>query len=362
MPLVVISIAFLVTFFLMPLIIRVFTAINLLDAPDRRKIHKTSTPSLGGIAIFTGIILSLFIVLPFSELANYKFLLAGMILLFILGVRDDISSLQARHKLVIQGLSAFLVVQYAGIRLEGLYGLFGVEELPMYLSIGLSIFIIMAMSNAFNLIDGIDGLAGSIGILASGFLGLWFYSSGHETLAIISLSITSAVLAFLFFNWYPSKIFMGDTGSIFIGFMLTVLLYSFINISSAGTGDGFVVISSPVAVATSLLIVPIYDTLRVFILRLLSGGHPFVPDKRHIHHVLLKQGFDHAQATLLLVALNLAIMVGTLALQEFGNSLLLIGQLSMAIVFGITFDTRLRFRIKNAKQISQREFTISKSA
>lgn len=299
-----IAIPFLLTFFTLPIIIRVFKAINFMDAPDRRKIHKINIPSLGGIAIYLSILLTIAFVIPFNELYSHKFLIAGLIVALILGVRDDISSLYANQKLVVQTLAASLAVFYADIRLTGFYGILGIGEINEILAGIISVFVIVVITNSFNLIDGIDGLAGSLALLASTLFGVWFLLLGDEFYSILCFSVASAFAAFLYFNWQPSKIFMGDTGSLVTGFLLTCIAFQFINSSHALESENLLKFDSYVAVALSLLIIPIYDTLRVILIRLYAGRSPFTPDKNHIHHVLLKQGFSHSNASLILIMFN----------------------------------------------------------
>jgi UDP-N-acetylmuramyl pentapeptide phosphotransferase/UDP-N-acetylglucosamine-1-phosphate transferase len=228
--------AFLFAFFALPIIIKVFKSLDLLDIPDRRKIHLNSKPSFGGLAIFLGIILALLIAVPFESLQANKFLLSGMLFTFLLGFRDDISSLQAVHKLTVQTFAAFLVVYYGDISINSFHGLFGIEEINTFFAVGLSIIIIVGISNAFNLIDGIDGLAGSTTLIASLFFGAWFIYSGNLFFTVLSISLASATAAFLLFNWQPARLFMGDTGSIFIGFTLAIMAIQFINTANT-VGD-----------------------------------------------------------------------------------------------------------------------------
>jgi UDP-N-acetylmuramyl pentapeptide phosphotransferase/UDP-N-acetylglucosamine-1-phosphate transferase len=171
------AISFLLTILLLPVIIRFFLAINLLDIPEKRKVHMHGTPSMAGIAIFFSAMVTLLFIVPLVELAAHKYVIAGAVLTFLLGFRDDISSLQAKHKLAIQTLAAFLVVELSGLRFDSLYGLFGVYEIPYLVGSAISIFFIVSLSNAFNLIDGIDGLAGVVSVLVLVFLGSWFIHS-----------------------------------------------------------------------------------------------------------------------------------------------------------------------------------------
>lgn len=359
-------IAFLLTFILLPIIIKVSRSIDLLDAPDRRKIHSVSTPSLGGIGIFIGFILSMMISISFSELAELKYFLGGIVLIFILGIRDDVSSLQAKHKLAVQILSAVLVVYFSQIKLTGLYGILGIFDLPVGVAGILSVFMIVALTNSFNLIDGIDGLAGSLGVLILSVLGWIFLELGDMSLAVICLSVSGSLIAFLFFNWYPSKVFMGDTGSMLLGFITSVLTIVMINhVTSTEVPLNFQ-ISSPVALGVAVLIVPIYDTFRVFIIRFYNGKSPLAPDRNHIHHALLKLGINHSRASLALIALNVVIIsISFLLNNSLGNGMLILIQLLIAVCFGASIDLigrRKKYLGLSSKVKPPKSLYISKSA
>ncbi len=357
LPLVIIT-SFLVTLTLIPVVIRVFKSINVLDKPDSRKIHSIETPSLGGIAMFVGLILALLFSVPFLELANEKFFLAGIILIFLLGVRDDLSSLQANHKLIVQLFAACLVVFLMDIKISGLNGLFGVNSFGWYFDEIFTIIVIAIMTNAFNLIDGIDGLAGSIGLLISIIFCFLFTYVGDQFSAVIALGISGATLAFLIYNWYPSKVFMGDTGSMMLGFILTVLFIRFLSIPADITGQ-----VSPVALVLSLFVLPTYDTLRVFMIRFFTGKHPLSPDRNHIHHVMLKLGFNHGQATILLVAYNLLFFITTFLLQSMGELWLILGMSLITVSIGIMLDRKVikREAARTASLYSDR-MNVSKTA
>jgi UDP-N-acetylmuramyl pentapeptide phosphotransferase/UDP-N-acetylglucosamine-1-phosphate transferase len=344
-----ITTAFLVAFSVMPIVIRVFRSLNLLDAPDKRKIHTVSTPSLGGIAIYLAFMIALVFFVPLQELSQVKFLLLAIFLLFILGVRDDISSLQALDKLTIQIFSALLVVFIADIRFSSLHGFMGVDALPVGVAEFLSIFVIVGLTNAFNLIDGIDGLAGSVSFLVFCFFGWWFFAAGETILAFICVTIAAAVLGFLFYNWAPSKIFMGDTGSLVLGFTLAVMMIQFVevNYSVSALLQNEMKMQSPIAFSFALLIVPVYDTLRVFIIRFMSGRSPLSPDKNHIHHILLKLDCSHSRSTLILLAFNSLAVATAWFGQALGNNWLTLIILITAFSFGSFLDYRLKRKISN---------------
>ena len=331
-----IAISFFVTLTLMPAIIRVFRSIGLLDKPDKRKIHSVSTPSLGGIAIFSGILIALIFSISIADMAYEKYFLAGTVLIFLLGVRDDLSSLMAYHKLIIQIFSAFLVVYLGGVKIEGFNGLFGVSNFPWFFDEIFSVFVIVVMTNAFNLIDGIDGLAGSIALIISAFLGWAAFQSGNYTDANFAFAISGASLAFLLYNWYPSKVFMGDTGSMVFGFMLTTLMMKFLVTPVPPS-----VIVAPVATSLALFVLPVYDTLRVLIIRFYMGRPPLQPDRNHIHHVLLKLGLNHAQSTICLISYNAAAIFFAVAFQAIGELWIMLIMTITTIGVGALLDRKL---------------------
>jgi len=184
--------------------------------------------------------------------------------------------------------------------------------------------------NAFNLIDGINGLAASIGVLTAAAFGVWFYESGRGDFAVLSAALSGALVAFLYYNLTPARIFMGDTGSLLIGLTLSILSISFIESNRVWQADWS--IQSVPAVAVGVLIIPLFDTLRVFTLRLLRGKSPFSPDKTHIHHLLLETGLSHTQSTFLLVLVNLVFIGIAYGLQGIGTLYLLLILLILAVL------------------------------
>lgn len=352
-----IATSFLVSLTLMPVIIRIFRSIDLLDRPDKRKIHSISTPSLGGIGIFIGILFALLISVSFSDLASQKFFLGGTILIFLLGVRDDLSSLMAQHKLVVQIFAASLVVFFGDVKIEGFNGLFGVESFPWFFDEIFSVFVIVVMTNAFNLIDGIDGLAGCVALIVSTFLGWAAYQSGQAIEAALAFSIAGASLGFLMHNWYPSKIFMGDTGSMVFGFMLTALMIKFLTTPAPPS-----IVVAPVATSLALFVLPVYDTLRVMFIRFFTGKHPLAPDRNHIHHVLLKLGLNHAQSTSCLSIYNVAIISFAVLFQAIGELWIMLIMSIITITIGALLDRKvIRREAKRLAKIIPPEIKLSET-
>jgi len=298
-------IAFLITFLFMPVIITFFKKKNIYDNPGRRKIHKGKKPSMGGIAIFAGFVIASLIQLSGAALVEYKYLFSGILIVFIVGLRDDLIPIKPRYKLLGQLLAAGMVVGLNDIALKSFYGLLGITDVPYVIAVGLSVFTIVVITNSYNLIDGLDGLAGSIGTLALVSFGTYFYLADNLPMAGICFMLAGAILAFLRFNWAPSKIFMGDTGSLFIGFTLAVVAIYFIDFNYNLPRSSPFRFTASVGTAVAFLAMPLFDTLRVFISRALKGRSPFSPDKTHIHHLIMRLGYNHGQTTTIIISIGL---------------------------------------------------------
>lgn len=355
--------AFLITFLIFPVFIKVFKKRNFLDAPGGRKIHTVQTPSMGGLPIFIGFAISLLIWMPFEQLREIKYVISALTIMFIIGFRDDLINLRAFQKLFGQIAAMLIIVAVCDIRLMSLYGLFGVYEIPLVVSYALSAFTIIVITNAYNLIDGIDGLAGSVGTICSLFFGIWFYLVGANAYAFISFAILGGLLAFLQFNWAPSKVFMGDTGSLMIGFFLSIVTIKFIDLNynlQAAHPFRFDAFIGP---AIAVLIVPLYDTLRVFIKRMLRGKSPMHPDRTHLHHILLRLGCNHAQATGILVTVNIIFVLLALVLKGFPDMVVLPALIITALTLGTITELIFKSMIEKRKEeLKERNRTYRKEA
>lgn len=321
--------AFTLTYFAIPSIIHIAKAKNLYDVPCDRSSHTEITPSLGGVAIFAGLIFSITLWTPFAEFNGLQYILCAFIIIFLIGTKDDISPISPYKKLAGEILAASIIVFKGGIKLTSLYGIFGIFALPEWASICLSIFTILVIINAFNLIDGINGLSGSIGVLITTILGVWFYLVDHNELAIMAFATAGATVAFLKYNYSPAKIFMGDTGSLLLGLIGSILAISFIEMHQFLPHHPYAFDSAP-AVAVGILILPLFDTLRVFITRAAKGKSPLHPDRTHIHHLLIDAGLSHMQATTILVFVNTAFILMVVCFQHIGNVNLIIMTLGLA--------------------------------
>jgi len=349
------STAFLIGFLLTPIVILFLKKMEFVDSPGGRKIHNGFIPSMGGIAFVLATFVSVLAWLDSQLIMEIRFLLAAFGLMFFVGLRDDMVNMSAFQKLAGQFISAYLVVVMADIRLTGLYGFFGVYDIPLWVSYGISFFTILVLTNSFNLIDGLDGLAGSISLVTFLFLGWWFLEADLMSYSVFSFILVGAILSFLVYNWHPAKIFMGDTGSLSLGFALAVLTILFIDKNGTMANFEGWKFNAPIASGIALLIIPIYDTTRIFIKRMLKGKSPMEPDKSHVHHFLLRMGLRHDQVTLNLVFIKIGFISLIFLGSSFNDYVMLPLVILIAVVLGLRLDS---LTLKRVKQIYKKAPTI----
>ena len=313
-----VGLSFVITYILIPPIVRVARAKNLYDSPGRRKPHKNDVPTLGGAAIFAGLVLAMTLFVDGKLAYQLRYFVAAAIIIFYIGIKDDILGLGPVKKLVAQILSAIIITVPAHLRFTSLHGFLGIQHIPDAYSVVLTVFVIIVIINSFNLIDGIDGLAALTGIITSSAFGIWFWLSGNYSYTIMAGALAGALLAFLRFNISAggNKIFMGDTGALLIGLVLAILAIRF-NEANVEEDIPWRLTSAP-AVSIGILVLPLFDTLRVFSLRMYRGDSPFRADKQHLHHRLLRLGLSHLQSTLILAGFNIVFIVIAFLLDPIG--------------------------------------------
>ena len=318
------SISFAVVYFAVPKIITVAKTKKLFDVPTKRSANQEKIiPNLGGIAIFAGIYISTIICLEGLDATKIIGLLLVTVIMFLMGLQDDIIGLSAGKKLMGQLCVAMYLIIVCNIRLTNLHGIFGVNEINYGLSLVITLFAIIGLINAFNLIDGIDGLAAGIGTLISSVYGFLFLYFGQMEYAVVSFSISGALVSFFFFNVFGTnnKIFMGDTGSLTLGVLFAILTIWFNEIIPT-QGVNNLVWTSP-AISLAIMIVPVIDSLRIIYIRIMQGKSPFSPDMNHIHHQLIKINSNHLRASISMVLVNLIIICLSLGLINIlGNTIL----------------------------------------
>lgn len=324
--------AFTLTYNSIPSIIRIANKKRLFDDPNERSSHAVSTPSLGGIGIFAGVLFSVILWTPFEEFGNLQYILCAFVIMFLIGISDDLDPLTPSKKLVGQIMAAAILVFKSDVKITSLYGILGISTLPEPMAILLSIFTILVIINAFNLIDGINGLSGGMSTLIGFGFGYWFFVVGNLQLAIVSFSLVGSCVAFLKYNWTPAKIFMGDTGSLFLGLIVSILSIKFIEMHNVLPSNHPFAINAAPAVAIGIIILPLFDTLRVFTIRAMQGRSPMSPDRNHLHHLLIDYGFSHMSASGVLVATQAAFIALSLYFQQIGNISLILLICFLAIV------------------------------
>ncbi|MCR9155017.1 MAG: undecaprenyl/decaprenyl-phosphate alpha-N-acetylglucosaminyl 1-phosphate transferase [Bacteroidetes bacterium] len=296
--------AFLITFFSIPAIIRLSLVKKLYDQPDQRKHHSQRISPLGGIAIFGGLLLSFVFFTAHLANATLNSVLVALIILFITGVKDDLYPLVPYKKLLGQLMAVGVVVIQGDIRLVQLYGLFNIYELPYWSSLSLSFLFFIGIINSFNFIDGINGLSSLLSILVSTVYTFLFIALDQALFITLSLCIIGAQLAFLPYNLLKAKIFMGDTGSMIMGFFAALLSIYFLQ-TNALMEDQILEHIDAMLFAFAILILPILDSARVVFIRVfIKKVSPLKADRNHLHHVLLDIGLSHWQATLWLIGTN----------------------------------------------------------
>lgn len=268
----------------------------LIDIPDERKVHVRAVPRVGGVAIALGTFLPLLLWLPMTQ--EYVAFLLALALVFLFGLIDDWRELTYGWKFLGQILPVLIVVLYGGVRVEYL-PLAGLEAIPDYISIPITIVALIGVTNAVNLSDGLDGLAGGLSLLTLVGVAIMAYLANGDQLVMVSLALMGGLMGFLRYNTYPARIFMGDGGSQFLGFSAGVLVI----ILTQQVHEAM----SPV-VALFLLGIPILDTLAVMSQRIIEGRSPFSPDKNHIHHKLLALGLDHYEAVFIIYVAQAAMV------------------------------------------------------
>lgn len=284
-----------------PVIITISKLKDLMAEIELRSSHEQSTPTLGGVAIFASTLIGYFLWDNPNEGHELHLSVSALIILFFLGIKDDILILSPKKKLLIQIASSLMLITLGDVRINNLYGLFGITEIPYVISLVFTTFIFISVINAINLLDGIDGLAGMVGILSSLIFAWLFYDLKLYSFATMAVSLGGALIGFLRFNWSKkNKIFMGDTGSLIVGFLLSFFAVKYIVYNSQYLYNPALGYDAPM-LTIIILILPLFDTLRMFTKRILSGQSPFVGDRNHLHHLLIDNGLSHQQAT---IALN----------------------------------------------------------
>jgi UDP-GlcNAc:undecaprenyl-phosphate/decaprenyl-phosphate GlcNAc-1-phosphate transferase len=321
--------AFTVSLIAIPLLISFIKKYRLYDVPNARKEHVAPIPTMGGIAIFAGMTMALFCWFPFSNEAPQICFFLSILILLALGIMDDLKDLSAKYKFIVQtGLAVLIAL--SGIRITSFDGLLGIYELPLMAQYFFTVLAIVGITNAFNLIDGIDGLAGGLGFMSLVTLGIFLTANGDMNTALIAFALAGGIFAFLYFNLNPARIFMGDTGSLLLGFAIAVLSIRLMQVNVQVANPLF---PHALIFVAGVVLIPVFDTLRVFAVRIWNGKSPFSADKIHIHHLLTNQGFSHGFAAKLICFIHGILLMEVYWLRNLRTEWVLL------ILMGLMFAT-----------------------
>ncbi len=346
--------SFALVFSIMPAIVRIAVNKRLVALPEERSSHEKITPCIGGVPVFLGMLFTTLLLTPAGQWGTLQFILSSLVIVFMVGIKDDIEHLPAYKKIIGLVVAITIVITRGEVRLEQMYGLFGLDgDFPVWLSLPVSAFTLLVITNAMNLIDGINGLAATVGLIALICFGTWFFVVDVPYLGVLAMAAAGGLLAFLRFNVTPAQTFMGDTGSLVVGLTIGLLTIEFIDHCSTGDVPAQYAFNNPVAVAVGILIIPLFDTIRVFTTRILRGQSPMKPDRRHIHHLLIDLGYSHMKSTAILAITGLLFVSVVMALDPyFGLHQLLFLEICVALLLTY-FLHRSATRERRSKALPQ---------
>ena len=285
---------------IIPAWIQLCTKWHLFDKPDSRKHHQTVIPSMGGIGIFISIMVSyLLFGYTINSQEQFNGIFAALLILFITGFFDDLTDLKARLKLVIQILAAFMVAA-SGLRIHTLNGFAGIYELNLFWQYAISIFIMLFLVNAYNFIDGLDGLAATLGLIIFTMFAMLFYLHGQLNYAVLCVGVIGSMVSFLYFNFSPARIFMGDTGSLVVGFLIGICTVKLFNLWFESP-----IISFGPSLTFATIFILLFDLTRVVFIRISNGISPFKADRSHLHHMICRQQFGHRGGAFIMASFNI---------------------------------------------------------
>jgi UDP-N-acetylmuramyl pentapeptide phosphotransferase/UDP-N-acetylglucosamine-1-phosphate transferase len=311
-----------------------------MDDPGIRSSHSLKTPTLGGVSFFYTLIIALFFIQGWDKLNETIHIIPGLTILFIIGLKDDLVVLSPGTKILSQILAASFILINESFNIYTLNGFLNINEIPYFLYLFIGGFIMIVVINSYNLIDGIDGLASIVGIVILIIYTTIFYLTNEYFFALLGVSLNAILLAFYGFNVSSNrKIFMGDTGSLIVGFIISVLTLKFLALTPKAYEDLPMLLENAPLIAIAILIVPLFDTARVFAIRLANKRSPFSPDRNHVHHVLIDfWGLTHKQASFIIGVFNFFFVILFIVLGSTAKNLgMVIMLVSIVIVLGYVF-------------------------
>lgn len=308
---------------------------NFVDKPNKRSSHTGCVPNIGGIVVFLAFLCSFLLFARFDSTPEFQYVILGAILIFLVGIYDDLLEISPRKKVKGEMLGVLVVIVGGGFYISNLHGFLGFNEISPWIGIPMTFIGLVGLINAINLIDGIDGLCSGIALMDCIFFGLWFYGCGYMEYALLCGVLSTSIVPFFFINLFGkrSKMFMGDSGALMVGFLLGTMAIKFCE-TDVYT-QGICQVKAAPGVVLSVLAIPVLDTLRLFASRWMRGYSPFAPDKRHLHHKLLTiYGGVHRKATFTILILNLMFILFGVWGRNWSNEIVVAGDI---VLFSLMF-------------------------
>lgn len=348
-------VAFLVVLWIFPKVLAVALQKNIVDNPDARKLQKRPIPVLGGMAVFFGLTFGFVIAMMFADCAELFPVFAAMTIMLYMGTLDDIMGLSPALRFVVEIAVMTMMVIISRCAINDFHGLFGLEVIPMWVAVPLTVFAAVGIINAINLIDGIDGLSSGYCVMACLMFCVMFYHVGHESMVILTAVATGAMIPFFFHNVFgkTSKMFIGDGGTLVMGTMMATFVLQVLDAQSPcaelrASNIGLI----PFTLA--VLSIPVFDTLRVMLSRLSRGVSPFHPDKTHLHHIFIEIGCSHPATFVAILTLNSLVVLTwwVLVVQGFSVDVQLYVVVAMALLFTFGLYAFISYHITRKTRIN----------
>ncbi len=344
----ILALSFLFVYFVIPKIIWINHYKKLMDDPDGRSSHKISTPTMAGFAFFLGIVILVFFLKSWDADKISLNYIASMVVIFAIGIKDDLANSTPKAKIFGEVVAILFILSCECLSFPSFEGFLGIYKIPLAVSYFINIILILTIINSYNLIDGIDGLAASIGITIFSIYTLIFYVIGLYFYFFLSVSLIGVLLAYLRYNISKSdKIFMGDTGSLIIGFSIGLLTLKFLSIDTLQFENFKFLPENRIIVVIAILCIPLFDTFRVFFIRILNKKNPFAPDRNHVHHVLIDYGFSHYNASIVLAIINYLVVLFLVFMSSIYNSIIMVLILIFVYVGYILLFYKLKQKLKH---------------
>lgn len=337
--------ALLASIWVFPKVLKIAFDKNIVDNPDARKLQRVPVPVLGGMAVVFGILVALSVSQLFVDCSSLFTIVLAMVMMLFIGTMDDILDIPSTTRFMLEILVALMIIYTCDYSLDNLHGLWGVHELSPWVSLPLTVVTVVGIINAINLIDGVDGYSSGYCMMACSIFGVFFYIVGDMPMTLLAVACVAALIPFFLHNVFglTSKMFIGDGGTLLMGCVMSVFVLNILKTSTAcveysGWGMGLVPLS------LAVLCIPVFDTVRVMVMRILRGTSPFHADKTHLHHLFIEMGFSHIGTTISILFLNLSVIFGWYISYKCGASaatqLYIVIALSLLVTVGFYYGLR----------------------